>query len=169
MSLSNIQKHWNGIKNMVSLVPYHTEKSCDQVPRLCVSLPFDCCPFRCRLSGTGAVGQCARTCGHCWNRASSFPSTLLFGCDWGLSWKAGGWLACFSRWTQWSRWIAWGVLRHSGWHQLWLDTSEIPELLSSKLCLCVCSTSLQGTEVPRLEDMSCIKRPVPGGLEVIAE
>ena len=138
-------------------------------PFVCVHLlPVNTCPFRCRLSGTGAVCGCARACGHCWSREHRFPSALPFGCDWGLSWKAGGWLACFARWTPWSRWIAWGVLRRSGWCKAWLDTSEIPELLNSKPCLRIYSTSLQGTEVTRLEDMSFIKRPVPGGLGVIS-
>lgn len=163
--LSNIQKHWNHIKNMVSLVPYHTEKSCNQVPHLCACL----CPFRCRLSGTGAACCCARACGHCWNRESSFPSALLFGRDWGPSWKAGGWLACFSRWAWWSRWIAWGVSCCCGLCQVWLDAAEIPELLSSESWLSVYSTGLQGTEVMKLEDTSCIKRLVPGGLGAIAE
>lgn len=91
--LSNIQKHWNRIKNMVTLVPYHTEKSHDQVPHLCVSPPFDC-PFRWRLSGTGAVCRCAWACGHCWNREQLFLPRCCLGVTEGWAGRlVGGWLA----------------------------------------------------------------------------
>lgn len=98
-------------------------------------LPLAECYFMCSSVGQELLVSAPEPVGTAGiKRAAFLPLYTQFGVTEG---SAGGLVVCFSRWTQGSRWIAWGVLHHSGWLQVWLDTSEIPELLSSQPCLCV--------------------------------
>lgn len=101
MILSNIQEHWNCIKYVFSLVPYHTEKSHYQVPHLSVwgeacflSPPFDCFV----LLDLGSLGQsCLSPRVRLWVLLCWREPAPVAVCSLGVSSRAeleGWWVAC---------------------------------------------------------------------------
>lgn len=164
--LSCIQEHWSCFKNIFNLVPYHTGKSCNQVPHLSVlgdayflSPPFGC--FVLHLESLGfklSATVCEATGISVLERGAS-PWSLFFGCYF----------------EGWVRRLVNDLLSHLG------ETSNVdglyeefffilPRLIMTRyirnptgiqfwvLSARIHSTGLQEAGFGWLEDMGCIKR-----------